>query len=106
MRPIVAACSVAVVGSAAGATAILLAILVLGTGIGADIQKSKAAGDALLSPVTVAPKSAVPNAPKVSTATRDALFRADVARLEREYAIRAPRGSRFECAVVRQERRR
>lgn len=52
------------------------------------------------------PASANPGAPRTSTPLRNALFRADLNRLVWEYAIRVPKGSRFECAVVRPEGRR
>jgi hypothetical protein len=91
---------------AAGAVAVMLAVLMAGVGIGARMEASKApsvADSPTLNhpPRADTPASSVPNAPKKSTPVRSALFRADCARLEREYAVRVPRGSRFECAVVR-----
>lgn len=49
------------------------------------------------------PPSTVLNAPRKSTTTRDALFRADLKGLQEKYAIKVPKGSRFDCIVVRPE---
>jgi hypothetical protein len=79
----------------AGAIAVLLAVLMLGVGIGAGIQKSKAADETLLPPATAAPKSAVPGAKR--SAIRERLFRAELARVARDFGV----AGRLDCVVVK-----
>ena len=59
---------------------------------------------ALPAPAPLAPPSTTYGTPKKGTSQRDALFRADLARMAQEYAIRVPRGTRFDCAVVPEDK--